>query len=149
MTEVVAGSFGVQRKETGAVIRLRVALVVSLFVAACTGSDPSTPSTAWVAGTWFSDTFVIHGIRFTIAQSGSTLSGTWGTTTNSGTLSGNVSGSRVSMIATSTLDPKSCPFEITATLTGNQMSGTSAPVNCGVSSTSSITLVKEQIIAAV
>jgi hypothetical protein len=94
------------------------------------------------------DAVLPNTIRFTIAQSGASLSGTWGTTTNGGTLSGNVNGIGVSMIATSLDPPASCPFSVTATVnrSGTQMSGTLTVTTntaiCNLSSTGSITLTK-------
>jgi hypothetical protein len=87
--------------------------------------------------------------RLTIAQSGPSLSGMWGTTTNTGTLSGNVNGITVSMIGTSPRDPTTCPFSITSTVnrSGTQMTGTISVTTgtaiCNLSSTGSITLMKE------
>jgi hypothetical protein len=135
------------------VIPLRVALFVASLAAVGGCSNPTAPpsGTASVAGTWFRvpDAVLPNTIRFAIAQSGASLSGTWGTTTNGGTLSGNVNGISVSMIATSLDPPASCPFSVTATVnrSGTQMSGTlSVTTNtaiCNLSSTGSITLTKQ------
>jgi hypothetical protein len=113
---------------------LRVASVMAvLFVAlGCGGSSsPTAPSAPSVAGTWEGTAndkyFGSGGILATMSQSGSSIMGTWAITPSNasdygGTLSGTMSGSDVSM----TLASSSCPFIVTATLNGSQMSGSYA-----------------------
>ncbi len=92
---------------------------------------------ASVAGLWSGSTNPpsranVFSIGFTMVQSGSTLSGTWGTTSNNGTLTGDVKGTVVSMIATSRLTNRVCPqFSVTATVSGNHMTGTTTAISCG------------------
>src|SRR5580692_8607246 len=110
--------------------RLGVALIAASLIAAVGCSSPTAPpsGTASVAGTWFRvlDDDMPNTELYIIAQSGPSLSGMWGTTTNTGALSGNVNGITVSIIGTSPLYPTTCPFSITATVnrSGTQMSGT-------------------------
>jgi hypothetical protein len=116
-------------------IHFRATLVFAAAVA-IGGCGPTTPSSASVAGTWggttnppsLANTF---SIRLTISQSGSALSGTWGTTFNNGTLTGDVNGASVSMTLTSPVFPSPCPSStVTATVNGNQMSGTTHGIEC-------------------
>ena len=87
----------------------------------------------------------------TIAQSGTSLSGTWSTTftnagnnsaTLSGTLTGSISGSSVSMSLVPSA-PTSCTIPMTATVSGNSMSGTYVSANCSVPDSGSINLTEE------
>jgi hypothetical protein len=118
------------------VLHLRTALIVAFLFAGTGCSSPTTPSTASVAGGWFGTTNPpsladAFAISLTISQSGSSLTGTWGTTSNSGTLSGDVNGTSVSMILGSPHLPSTCPsFTVMATVNGNQMSGTTQGIEC-------------------
>jgi hypothetical protein len=125
--------------------RLRVLVVVSL-VAAASCSSPSSPSTPTLTGSWSGtelDAFESATLQATITQSGSSLTGTWSVTntygdSSSGTLSGVVDGSNVTMKLQSTSvsptclgDPQFTKFVwlyLTATATFNsaasQISGT-------------------------
>jgi len=118
------------------VTHLRATLALAAVIALGGCSGPTTPSTASVAGTWGGTTNPPNlanafSIGVTISQSGSSLTGTWGTTSNNGTLTGDVTGTSVSMILTSTHFPSPCPsFSVTATVNGNQMSGTTQGIEC-------------------
>ena len=133
---------------------VRVALILALLVAAvnCGGSSsPSSPSTPSLMGTWVATGF-FPGTATTatvqLAQSGSSLTGTWiGTSSGpSGTLSGSVNGSSVSMTFT-VPPPTDCtfPISVTATVNGNQMTGTYASVSssCPIRLTGNVTLTKQ------
>ena len=85
------------------IVMIAVALTVS-FATSC-DSTPTAPSTANVAGIWggtrCGTSFITSCvISLTIAQMGSSLTGTYGTTSASGTLTGTVSGSTVSLTMT-------------------------------------------------
>jgi hypothetical protein len=136
--------------------RLLVAVVlggfVSLHITAC-GSNPSSPSSSSIAGTWtgsINDSLVGPGsVRITFNQSGGpTLSGTWsasfanGALTNGGSFTGSMTGSNISAILTPN-DPLECPYNLTATRTGNTMTGTYAAFNCTVAVSGSVTVTKE------
>ena len=125
-----------------------VLLSLCLVAAQCTDS-PTSPS-ASLTGTWtgtIQDSLVGAGTaRVTLAQSGSSLSGTWsftaGADTNSGSLSGSVTGSSLSAMLTPSV-PTSCPFQVTATINGNTISGTYAAVNCTVPISGSLSLTRQ------
>jgi hypothetical protein len=138
--------------------RLRVVLVILSLAATvnCGGSSPSAPSTPSLTGTWVgteTDTVAGTGVlQSTVSQSGSTLSGTYSLTfpnpifSNSGTLTGTVNGSNVSMTAT----PGSaaiCPALDTATVNGagTQITGTYVGVStCNLThQTGSFTVTKQ------
>ena len=129
-----------------------VLLLMSL--SACGGTSPPSPSTPSLTGTWAGTTddnlVGVEQFRATISQSGSSLSGTWTGTTeanslngNNGTLSGGVNGASVSL--TLTPSPAICPFNVTATVSGNDVTGTysfAASPSC-VPVTGSITLTRQ------
>jgi hypothetical protein len=74
-------------------------------------------------------------------SSGSSLTGTWASTSiGSGTLTGTVNGSSISMTFTPSV-PTSCSFSVTATVNGNQVSGTDTSPNCSL--TGSVSLTKQ------
>jgi hypothetical protein len=119
---------------------LRTAVVLSgvwVFAAACSPTAPSSPAS--VAGLWTGSTdppsrAIAHYIFFRIDQSGTSLSGTYGTTAGSGTLAGEVNGSIVSLTATH-LSPRNqrCPgtFSVKAKVMLNRMGGTmTLPSDC-------------------
>lgn len=129
----------------------RVALITVSLVAAisCGSSSPSSPSTPSLTGTWVATGF-FPGTAATVqlAQSGSSLTGTWVSTQGgpSGTLSGSVNGSSVSMTFT-VPPPTDCtfPISVTATVNGNQMTGTYASVSssCLIRLTGNVSLTKQ------
>jgi hypothetical protein len=114
---------------------IRTAVVLSgiwVFAAACSSlTGPSSPAS--VAGLWSGSTNPPHrAIAFYIVlridQSGTSLSGTWGTNSASGTLAGEVNGSIFSLTATQlSPPPRSCPeqlFSVKAKVLLNRMGGT-------------------------
>jgi hypothetical protein len=113
--------------------RVLAALVVASVLApaiAC-DSSPTTPAMADVTGSWSGTTCPPSDIDscvigFKISQMGASLTGTYGTTSGNGTLAGTVTGSQVAMAMTTVYPPTSpCPSAtITATVSGNQMTGT-------------------------
>jgi hypothetical protein len=77
------------------------------------------------------------------------LTGTWTGLTNlsnnesgGGTLTGSTNASSVSLTLTPTVTTN-CPFTVTATQTGNQLTGTFASFNCTVAITGSVSLTKQ------
>ena len=85
-------------------------------------------------------------VRVTVAQNGSSLTGTWSISaavqTNSGSLSGSVTGSSLSITLTPSV-PTSCPYQLTATVTGNTITGTYASFNCTVAVSGSLTVTRQ------
>lgn len=128
-------------------------LVGVILMVACGSKTPTGPSATTVAGTWtgaLSDNTIGPGsLRFTLNQSGSTVTGTWQSTwvnpanNNSGSLTGSSSGTGFSATMTPSV-PTSCPFTATATLNSakTQMTGTYAAFNCSVVSSGSFTVTK-------
>ena len=135
--------------------RLIPALVATtlFFAAAC-----STPSTPTVTGQWsgtIADSAAGSGtLQATIAQSGSQLTGTWtsafANASNGGTVSGNLSGSTVSLTLTPGNSP-TCAISLTTTVlylspmlaTQPVIAGPYASVNCGAAVTGSLTLTEQ------
>ena len=60
---------------------------------------------------------------------------------NSGTLSGTIAGSTLSLTLTPS-DPRTCPFDLTATVSGNRITGTYAAFNCTVPVSGAIDLAR-------
>lgn len=126
--------------------------VLLLGAFACGGKNsPTAPSTS-LSGTWLGTVtaagFPAGNVRMTIAQSGASLSGTWGTTyqdstlNGSGSLSGNVAGANVTVVLSPSI-PTSCPFNVVATVNGSTMSGTFAAFNCSVTSSGGFSVTKQ------
>ena len=113
-----------------------VALGVVILDLGCS-STPIAPSTADVSGNWGGTTcppahYDSCVIDFAISQTGASLSGTYGTTSDHGTLTGAVSGSAVSLVLTSlALPATACSVRVGATVSGNQMTGTLGCVDGG------------------
>ena len=133
------------------IIAIAAVLGLCLVSARCGGDSPTSPSApVSLTGTWtgtIQDSLVGAGTaRVTIAQSGSSLTGTWSFTaggdTNSGSLSGSVTGSSLSVTLTPSV-PTSCPFQVTATVSGNTITGTYAAFNCTVAISGSINLTRQ------
>jgi hypothetical protein len=133
---------------------VRTAVVLSglwVFAAACSSlTAPSSPAS--VAGLWSGSTNPPHraiafAIFFRIEQSGTSLSGTWGTTAGSGTLAGEVNGSIVSLTATK-LSPQNqrCPstFSVKAKVMLNRMGGTMTFASDCTGGTNNIALERER-----
>src|SRR5260370_37074163 len=137
-------------------MRKPVLVLMGLLTLVVPGCGTSVNSTASVAGTWvgtMTDSVLGTGkIYATISQSDSVLSGEWYSyypnpiNNFQGTLSGSVSGSSVAAMLTSNFpillrrEPQDCDFNVTATVNGNQLSGTYASVFCNVAVTGSIHL---------
>jgi opacity protein-like surface antigen len=121
-----------------------LALVVVLLLAGCSSSSADY-SGQWV-GT-VSDT--VGGVgqgNLTISQSGSQLTGSWqiGFTggLNSGSLQGTVSGSSVS-VQLYPSRPDACPYNLTATRSGDTLTGNYAAYNCSISISGTLTAQKQ------
>jgi hypothetical protein len=125
--------------------------LVACVAAACGGSSSATgPSASSIAGTW-SGSITSNmapgsgGAQVSISQTGDSLSGTWGvngpTSPDSGSLTGTFNGSAVSMTLSPSV-PTSCPYRVTATVSGNSMVGTYAAFNCTLPVAGGITLTK-------
>jgi hypothetical protein len=129
-------------------MKMLTVLAAALVLSAC-GSDSSSPSSTsstTIGGNW-AGTVTSSGrlaqvgvgtLRTSIGQNGGALSGTWTVSytnpanNNSGSLTGLVTGSSVTLTLTSSV-PTACPFNVTATLSGSSsMSGTYATFNCTV-----------------
>jgi hypothetical protein len=71
----------------------------------------------------------------TLSQTGGTVTGTWHIAFpshgfhNAGQVNGSMGGTSLVAILTPS-DPRTCPFNLTATLSGNQLSGTYASFDC-------------------
>ena len=127
--------------------------VSGLILAVLVACTESTGPTTSLAGNWSGTiSSVLYGngaMAFTLAQSSKALSGTWSATfanaanNDSGSLSGNVSGSAVSIVLTPS-NPFTCPFNVTATLSGStSMSGTYAAFNCTVAASGTFVAAKQ------
>jgi hypothetical protein len=130
----------------------RITLVVALVaLVSCGGGSPSAPSAVQVAGTW-SGSITSNQVagsgpaRITIAQSGSSLTGTWQVTgpngPDSGNMTGSMNGSSASMSLTPSV-PGTCPYSVTATFAGSSMTGTYATQNCTASGSGGVALTKQ------
>lgn len=129
-------------------------VLILLLLAVCSGGcgGSTSPSPVSVSGTWtgsVASNRVGAGVAtVTLNQSGSSLTGTWAaafpdpSNNDSGSLSGTVSGSGISATLTSSV-PGACPYSFTATVNGNQMSGTYATFNCTVAAGGNINLTRQ------
>jgi len=132
--------------------RFTVGIVLALLMGCGGGSSsPTAPSTLSVAGTWngsISDAIEGTGsAQLTIAQTGTSLSGTYGVNypnigNTSGTFTGSISGASMSATLTPSI-PTVCTSAVTATVNGNQITGTYAATNCSASDSGSINLTKQ------
>ncbi len=118
---------------------------MAFSVSAC--GSPTEPS---LSGTWrgtAQDNIGGSGtFEVTLAQTGSNISGTWliafPSSDNGGSLSGTISGSSLSATL-SPSNPNSCPFNLTATVSGTVLSGTYASFNCIIAITGSFSATKQ------
>lgn len=114
-----------------------------LFIIGCStitscGSENSDSNTIDITGTWkgtANDNVGGTGnFTVTLSQSASKVTGTWYISfpsvgyDNAGNVSGTINGSSVSATLTPS-DPTDCPFNLTANVSGKQMSGTYASFN--------------------
>lgn len=107
-----------------------VLLGILLLLSAC--SSVPDYSGQWVGGA--NDTRAGYGqASLTISQSGSQLTGSWqigfGGGVNSGSLQGTASGNAVN-VQLFPSNPSACPFNVTATRSGDTMNGNYAAFNC-------------------
>jgi hypothetical protein len=128
--------------------RLSVALVVLVLlvsgVAGCGGSSsPTAPtqSALNVSGTWV-ESPGSSPMRFSLAQSGNSITGNYTLASWSGTVSGTSTGNNVSLTLTPS-NPADCGAAFTGTVTGTRMTGTIVYTNCTVSGGVTTTFVKQ------
>jgi hypothetical protein len=130
-----------------------VVLLLILASACGGGSSPSSPSTPSLTGTWVGTGFFPGAATIQLTQSGTSLTGSWVSTQTlppelgggtspgpSGTVSGSVNGPSVSMTFVVPVGA-TCPFPIivTATVNGDQTTGTYATANSSCSGSFSFT----------
>ena len=124
------------------IIASAAALGLCLVSARCGGDSPTSPSApVSLTGTWtgtLQSTISGTGTaRVTFAQSGSSLAGTWSVAATSvAAANGGLS------VTLSPSDPLTCPFQVTATVNGNRITGTYAAFNCTVALSGSISLTR-------
>lgn len=118
-------------------------------LAACGGSSTSPSGDIQVAGTWsgsITRSNQTSPARITIAQSGAVVTGTWNASgpggPDSGTMDGSVSGKAVSMVLRSSV-PVNCPYNVTVTVSGKEMTGTYAAFQCSIVVSGSIALTRQ------
>jgi hypothetical protein len=117
---------------TARVLAMPLLVMATATVAGC-DSTPTTPSS--IGGTWGGSTCNPPShinscvITLTISQSSSALSGTYGTTSGHGTLTGTLVGAVVTMSMTPIFPSTACQWTVNATVTGDQITGTTN-VNC-------------------
>ncbi len=104
----------------------KIALVLVLLGTSC---SIAAPTMADVAGLWTGtacapSTAPACAIGFSLSQTGSTVSGTWSEVDTRGTLDGTVSGLLVTMNLNPAPPSPNCHTTSSATVAGNQMSGT-------------------------
>ena len=116
------------------------------------GGSPTSPTVISVAGTWVGSNTnsLAPGSRpaqATFAQSGTNLSGTWSATTpggpDSGPLSGSIAGNALSVSFVSAVPVGACHYAVTATVSGNQITGTWTTVSCVTPANGGLTLTKQ------
>ena len=133
-------------------ICVRDAVLIGLcLVAAQCGDNAPTVPTEFLSGLWTgtlqSSTSGPATGLVTITQIGSSLTGTWSIDATSlagasdGSLFGMVTGQDVS-IALTPSDPLTCSFGVTATVTGNTITGTYVTFNCTVALSGNISLTR-------
>lgn len=126
--------------------------VLLLGVVAC-GDSPTSPADSSISGTWSGSILTsssgLDTVTLSLAQTGSTLSGSWSSlfpnpAINSG---GQVSGLKSGISVNVTMlpsQPTACPFTFTATLSNTTtMSGTYAAVNCTLAISGTLTLYRQ------
>ena len=126
--------------------------IVPVLASACGSSSSTAPAAPNTSGIWtgtVNDAVMGQGtVRLTIAQTGSSIAGTWATTyanattNNSGSLTGSVNNSTVTATLIPSV-PTTCPFNATATLNGSAMSGTYTAFNCAMAVSGSISVSKQ------
>jgi hypothetical protein len=130
-------------------------VMMSWVVLAGCGGDGDNNDTN-VAGTFrgtIQDSIAGTGtITATLAQDGSDLRGTYQTTfadprnNGAGSVDGEVRGNGVTLTASPSVTsfvPPACPFNVTAIVNGDQISGTYAAFNCTVAVSGTINLTRQ------
>ncbi len=126
--------------------------VLVCFAAACGGSSPTEPTALDIAGTWTGTitSNQVSGsgpVSATFSQSDASVSGTWSIIgpdgPDSGTLSGTLSGSSVTLRLVSKV-PTGCPYTMNATVSGNRMTGIYSATFCSVAVSGGVDLTKQQ-----
>lgn len=131
-----------------------LAIVCTLAIG-CSGSQsptaPTAPTIPSIAGAW-AGTYASAQLGFgrvtlNLAQTSSTISGTWSTTatdgtgvTNSGTISGTVNTSRDVVLTMTPSDPRLCPYRFTGMTysTERRIDGQFVTVNCTVAASGTL-----------
>lgn len=126
-------------------------LVLVVALSACGGDEnPITPSSQTISGRWTGMTMSrVFGssaaAQVTFAQNGSSISGTWSTSSsqgiNSGNLIGTISGGALSATLF-TSNPLFCGFTVTATIQQNTLTGDYATRSCSVTDTGTVRLIR-------
>ena len=125
-----------------------------VVLAGCGGDDDNNDTN--VAGTFrgtIQDSIAGTGtITATLAQDGSDLRGTYQTTfadprnNGAGSVDGEVHGNAVTLTASPSVTsfvPPACPFNVTAIVNGDQISGTYAAFNCTVAVSGTVNLTRQ------
>ncbi len=123
-------------------------LALGLGLVGCGGGDDNEN----ISGTYqghIQDSFAGPGtITATLAQNGTAVSGTFQAIfpvtalIGSGSLSGTLIGSALALTATPS-DPTDCPFHLTATVDGEDITGTYAVFNCTVAISGTIDVTRQ------
>ena len=118
-------------------------LMVIMVLSAC--SSMPDYSGQWVGSA--NDTRAGYGqVDMTVSQSGSRLTGSWQigfeAGVNSGSLDGTVSGNAVNLQLFPS-NPNACPFNVTATRSGNTMNGNYASFDCAASVSGTLSVTRQ------
>jgi hypothetical protein len=115
-------------------------------IVGCGGDDDEDNLSGTYRGT-MQDSLVGTGtITATLAQTDSTVTGTFQTSFPEGNGGGNVSGTRRDDALTLTVtppQPPACPLTVTATIDGDKIQGTYATGDCPVVETGTVTLTRQ------
>ena len=136
-------------------VEIGLVMMIWVVLAGC-GGDDDDKNDANVTGTFrgtIQDSIAGTGtITVTLAQDDSDLIGTYQTTfadprnNGAGSVEGEVHGNAVTLTASPSvtpLVPTACPFNVTAIVNGDQISGTYAAFNCTVAVSGSLTLTRQ------
>ena len=135
-------------------VGIGLVMMIWVVLAGCGGDDDKND--AHVAGTFrgtIQDSIAGTGtIIVTLAQDGSDLRGTYQTTfadprnNGAGSVDGEVDGNAVTLTASPSVTPfvpTACPFNVTAIVNGDQISGTYAAFNCTVAVSGTVNLTRQ------
>jgi hypothetical protein len=127
-------------------------LLLTICLAACAAcTNPASPGSS-LSGNWsgnlFDPSLGAGTLNFTLAQSGSTVTGTFQEIYASGTLSGSFNGTMNGTSLTGTTTPSvptACPGNVTATVNAasTQISGTAAVFDCTISDSATFDVAKQ------